>query len=152
MEDDEYIIDLTARKDNSHTVVSRIMDDGAIRIFVSSVVAKEFSGNNGAIMTLRLTAASDFSKQAIIELKNTICAEAIGKRHKFNDEICKVNSGDSHSQSGDVNGDGVVNIGDINVLINLILAGKMSQSGDVNNDGQVNIADINAVIDLILKG
>ena len=52
---------------------------------------------------------------------------------------------------GDVNADGVVNIADINVLINLILSDKSSQEGDVNGDGVVNIADINMVIDQILR-
>ena len=51
---------------------------------------------------------------------------------------------------GDVNGDSVVNISDVNVLINMILTGISSNSGDVNGDGAVNIADINYVIGIIL--
>lgn len=53
--------------------------------------------------------------------------------------------------TGDTNDDGVVNIADINVLINLILTGNTSPAGDVNGDGVINIADINAVIGLILN-
>ena len=54
---------------------------------------------------------------------------------------------------GDVNGDGDVNIGDINALISIILGGEDNTSGrsDVNGDGDVNIGDINAVIALILN-
>lgn len=52
---------------------------------------------------------------------------------------------------GDTNGDGTVNISDINVLIEMILSGKSQANGDVNGDGSVNIADVNAVIDIILK-
>ena len=52
---------------------------------------------------------------------------------------------------GDVNGDGEVNIADVNAVIDLILSGKTSVAGDVNGDGEVNIADVNAVLDLILK-
>lgn len=52
---------------------------------------------------------------------------------------------------GDVNGDGEINIADVNALIALILRGQSSATGDVNGDGEVNIADVNAVIDLILK-
>ena len=51
---------------------------------------------------------------------------------------------------GDVNGDGAVNISDINALINIILTDNSSTGGDVNGDGQVNISDINAVIGIIL--
>ena len=53
---------------------------------------------------------------------------------------------------GDVNGDGEVNIADINAVIDIILNGSKNPSGDVNGDGETNIADINAVIDIILGG
>ena len=52
---------------------------------------------------------------------------------------------------GDVNGDGEVNIADINAAIDMILIGDQSSNGDVNEDGEVNIADINAIIDIILN-
>ena len=54
--------------------------------------------------------------------------------------------------TGDINGDGVVNISDINVLINMILTGNHAPAGDVNKDGQVNISDVNATINIILTG
>ena len=57
---------------------------------------------------------------------------------------------DLPSTPDDVNGDGEVNIADINAVIDLILNGNEDARGDVNGDGEVNIADINAVIDLIL--
>ena len=52
---------------------------------------------------------------------------------------------------GDVNGDGAVNIADINEVIDMILAGTYKEAGDVNGDGAVNIGDINTVIAIILK-
>ena len=51
---------------------------------------------------------------------------------------------------GDVNGDGVVNISDVNAVISLILAGGYDKKADVNGDGVVNISDINQVIGIIL--
>ena len=54
---------------------------------------------------------------------------------------------------GDVNGDGEVNIADVNAVIGAILGGNgYNPAADVKNDGEVNIADINAVIDIILGG
>ena len=54
---------------------------------------------------------------------------------------------------GDVNGDGEVNIADINAVIAIILGGNGdTTAGDVNGDGEVNIADINAIIAIILGG
>lgn len=52
---------------------------------------------------------------------------------------------------GDVNGDGEVNIADVNTLIDMILTGITDSRGDVNEDHEVNIADVNALIDLILN-
>ena len=58
----------------------------------------------------------------------------------------------SDYKKGDVNGDGDVNIADINKLISIILGGEDDTEGrsDVNGDGDVNIGDINAVIAIIL--
>ena len=53
--------------------------------------------------------------------------------------------------SGDVNGDGEINIADINAVIDMILSGTASDRGDVNGDGETNIADVNALIDFVLS-
>jgi hypothetical protein len=53
---------------------------------------------------------------------------------------------------GDVNGDGEVNIADVNAVIAVILGSENSSSADVNGDGEVNIADVNVLIDIILNG
>ena len=56
------------------------------------------------------------------------------------------------SLKGDVNGDGEVNIADINALLDAILTGDTgAPSLDINGDSEVNVADINALIDLILS-
>ena len=53
---------------------------------------------------------------------------------------------------GDVNGDGEVNIADVNLVIDFILSGSGAPgAADVNHDSEVNIADINALIDIILS-
>lgn len=54
--------------------------------------------------------------------------------------------------TGDVNGDGTVDISDVNIIINLML-GKASEEefeGDINGDGDVDISDVNAVINIML--
>jgi alpha-amylase len=54
------------------------------------------------------------------------------------------------NNAADANGDGEVNIADINTIIDVILSGGLLPAADVNGDGEVNIADINFVIDFIL--
>ena len=52
---------------------------------------------------------------------------------------------------GDVNGDGEVNIADVNTLIDMILTGSFTTRGDLNSDGEANIADVNILIGLLLQ-
>ncbi|MBR5673276.1 MAG: CotH kinase family protein [Muribaculaceae bacterium] len=59
-------------------------------------------------------------------------------------------------QVGDVNGDGEINIADVNGLIDILL-GRFANydtrhRADPNYDGEINIADVNAIIHYILGG
>ena len=56
---------------------------------------------------------------------------------------------------GDLNEDYLVNIGDLNQMIDIILSGKENtptgKLADLNADGMVNISDVNLLIDIIFK-
>lgn len=58
------------------------------------------------------------------------------------------------STPGDVNGDGLVDVTDLNNLINVVLgndnADKYDGRADVNQDGTVDVSDLNAVVNFIL--
>lgn len=55
------------------------------------------------------------------------------------------------SVNGDVNGDGTVDISDVNAVINIMLGkADMVDAADVNGDGNVDISDVNAVINIML--
>lgn len=57
-------------------------------------------------------------------------------------------------RKGDVNGDGAVDISDVNALINVILGRKSADdfvSCDLNHNGYVDIADVNILINLIMN-
>lgn len=59
------------------------------------------------------------------------------------------------TKKGDVNGDGTVDVSDVNILINIILgnddASKYDGRADVNGDGTVDVSDANALINLVLN-
>lgn len=156
MEDDEYIIDLTSRKDYSHSLSCFEQGDGAIRIYVSSMSTAAFSGNSGAIMTISLTASSDFHGPATISLKNTICAEPIGTKHVLQDETCTVNSSSSSVILGDVDDNGSVGISDVSALIDYLLSGDTEgvnlEAADCDHNNNVGISDVSALIDFLLTG
>lgn len=52
---------------------------------------------------------------------------------------------------GDVNGDSIVNIQDVILLVSSILNGQTDDSGDINVDGTVNILDVIQIVNIILN-
>jgi hypothetical protein len=56
---------------------------------------------------------------------------------------------------GDVNGDGEINVADINFVIGILLDAGMHgdalSRADVNEDGEINIADVNTLVGMILS-
>lgn len=56
---------------------------------------------------------------------------------------------------GDVNGDGVVNITDITLMVNHILGQTLpvflKQNADINNDKSINISDVTSLVNIILN-
>ena len=55
--------------------------------------------------------------------------------------------------SGDVNGDGLINVQDIQACVNHILGTQdWGEAGDVNNDGAVNVLDVQTIVNIILGG
>ena len=74
-----------------------------------------------------------------------------GKTLRGSDVEFVTRSGEHHVDNVlDVNADGIVNIADMNVVINVILRGNNDRTCDVNGDGLVNISDLNAIISSIL--
>lgn len=60
---------------------------------------------------------------------------------------------DNYSVKGDVNADGIVDIIDVNVLINIILgSSNRTARADLNADGMIDVVDLNILIDLVLNG
>jgi hypothetical protein len=55
------------------------------------------------------------------------------------------------SIEGDVNGDSLVNVQDIIVTVNFILANDYDSNADQNSDGSVNILDIVQIVNIILS-
>ena len=51
---------------------------------------------------------------------------------------------------GDINADGIVNIQDIILIVNMVLSNNDDPSGDVNADGIVNILDVVQIVNIIL--
>ncbi len=57
----------------------------------------------------------------------------------------------SNGQTGDVNQDGIINILDVILVVNMALSSEYNQLADINGDGIVNILDIILLVNLILN-
>ena len=68
---------------------------------------------------------------------------------------CDVCGGDGSScgLAGDLNGDGMLNILDVVMLVNIVLGyGDPLPSGDLNGDGVLNVLDVVVLVNIILGG
>ena len=147
LDGDEYIVDPTSRS-NKHVISSNLLENGAVRIFVTSQNSRAFTGSSGAILSINITAADTFDK-GVLTLTNTVLVEENGVRHLFDDATASVNGGGT--KQGDVNGDGVVSGADVTALYNVLLDGaEAGGDADVNGDGVVSGADVTAIYNLLL--
>ena len=147
-EDGDYIFDLTSRKARDHNIASQLQVDGAIRVMSYSPSIKAYSGNSGALITFNVIAAADFTAPVTIELMNTLFTTTAGTEIAFADEQCTVSKG----LMGDVNGDGIVDVGDVTRLIGVVLNGETGDEYDLNGDGYVDVGDVTRLIDWVLNG
>lgn len=145
-DDDEYVIDLTSRA-GSHTISTNKVSDGIIRIFIPSYPATAFTGKSGAVAVARLKASDSFTDTQPIGLCGSVAIELNGTKHNLAD--CWTTAGASNPL--DVNGDGNVDVGDVNTILAAILAGNHNAAYDVNGDHNVDVGDVNTILEVILK-
>ena len=117
----------------------------------------DFSTDQGATWTTldAVTASPGILQHYILEIPiedpvRFRLAQTAGVRANIDDIVIYKLEQQVTPIQGDLNGDGVVNISDINVIINLILNGDTIEAADVNGDHAVNVTDLNAIINIIL--
>jgi len=52
--------------------------------------------------------------------------------------------------SGDVNDDGLINVLDVVLLINIVLSNEYNPLADINNDGVIDVLDVVVLVNFIL--
>ena len=120
-------------------VTMSMSDNEYFYVNASTFTASEM--NNGTSFTITFTADDPGTFDNLITIGNEEAAST------FTVRATAVETG----VAGDVNGDGEVNIADVNAVINIILGDDSSGiDGDVNGDNEVNIADVNSIIAIIL--
>ena len=51
---------------------------------------------------------------------------------------------------GDINGDDIIDVVDINILTNFILSGNINERADISGDGELDVLDLNCLINIII--
>ncbi len=142
--------DLVARQLNGETWVQSYVHNHVLRYMPTAYNGDplSFSGNSYE-KTYQVELASEWQPE-----KMRVVAFVHQQGSTPNDKQvinCEATPLLDNTVAGDVNGDGKVDIADVNAIINMML-GKATQTlaGDVTGDGNVDIADVNAVINIML--
>lgn len=153
-DDGEFLLDLTGRNPSDQTIISKLRDDGALRMVSFCMSVRPYSGNKGPIVVINLHADESFTGPATIGLKFTFFATVDGTEITLPEESCNVQLL-AQQLKGDANGDGLVNISDVTAIINYLLSGCISsfhtENADMNDDNNVNITDATMLINAIMQ-
>ena len=150
----DYNIELSERTTaRRHSVASRVMPDGALRVVVSSQQNATFSGNSGTLLTLVLFPASTLEAGDYdVELKNVILTDPQANRYAAPDMKSVITV--STYTLGDVNNDGFIDVADLAGVVRFILenadATLIFNAADMDGNGVVEINDYAALVNVIL--
>lgn len=138
---------------SKHSVSVVDLGNDKYRILAYSMGNDVIDGNDGEIMSLLFSSKTSTTTE--IKLENVTISDCLGTNKCSALPTSIIAKYGNTAVKGDVNGDGVVDIADINTIINIILqlTDPSSTVGnpDINGDTVIDIADLNAIINIILK-
>ena len=146
------IVTINGDRTETHTLSTRVLDDGSIRIVGTSMDNDALYGNDGELLELGINIASwvDNGEYAI-QLKDVKLTNADKKTIACSDKTFMVKVG---GKLGDVNNDDEIDVTDVVLIIDDILMKNPSNYdaslADVNSDGYIDVTDVVMVIDAIL--
>ncbi len=137
---------------NGHVLeVSEPNNDGVYHFLGYSARNKSLRGRSGELINLTIRCDEDAEAGSFSAfVYDLIFSDPNKVEVDFADFSFGINiTGDN--KRGDVNGDSLVDISDVVVLVNMILGStEKNAPADVNNDGLVDISDVVALVNIIL--
>lgn len=151
VQDDEgFVCWLSNRTTSNHVLSAFKQEDGSLRLFVTTQNARAITGNDGVLFTVTLRALPGYGAREAITLHHCIAVEEDATKHDLDDVVFNLFE---TANKFDVNGDGSINVGDVNVVLIEIIAhpdGDGDSKYDVNSDGSVNVGDVNTILAYII--
>ena len=136
------------------TSINYMKSTGVYKVAVISLNSKVISGDDGVVCTFKLKLADDvdYGKYAV-KIQGARYSLVTGESSVIMPETISILSVDNYL-TGDVNGDGDVDISDAVCIVNHVVGKETPKyseaAADVNCDGTVDIADAVRVINLIV--
>lgn len=79
---DDYLIDIARTTTKRHSLATRVMPDGALRIVLSSMTNATFSGNSGAVLYVTVAISNQVEVgNYVVNLKNIVLTDAQAIRY-----------------------------------------------------------------------
>lgn len=153
---DDYVYTLSERYDKSGcTVMINPLADDTYRVVLYSLNNVSITGNQGAILTLRIKSDIDLEAGTYKGFVDNIVFNGHGNVSNYIDEFSFTIIANSYPM-GDVNHDGYVNITDVMLAVNYIIGKNLSvfylENADLNADNTVNISDVMAIVNIVIRG
>ncbi len=151
---DDYLIEMSRTTARRHSIASRVMNDGALRVVISSTQNSTFTGDSGQLLSLVLLPNSTLEAGNYeVELKNIVLTDPDANRYAVADVKGYINV--RTYTMGDVNNDGYIDVADLAGVVRFILenadASLVFNAADMDGNGVVEINDYAALVNVILN-
>lgn len=153
-ENGNYLIDLARdRASASHSVTCRQMQNGNLRLLITSPVADPINGNEGTLFTLHMTVAPEIADGIYnLNLCNVVLADVAAGTYYAPDTFAPIEV--KSYIKGDANGDDVVNVGDYVTTANYILEMNpdpfIFEAADVDENNAIDVGDLVGIVNIVL--
>ena len=144
-----------SNRHNGHSEsLNRNETTGVYSFAVLSIQSREVTGNDGTVLTLKLSVADNVSLgDYAVKIQNAKYSLTSGSAKVSLPETISILTIENYMQ-GDVNGDGDVDIADAVCIVNHVV-GKPTptfnvNAADVNGDGDIDIADAVRIVNLVV--
>ena len=145
---------LNGIEDANYHIYEQRIDTATTRILGYSDNLLQFNLENEAFLLLELEMdkLAAYNNNNYISISNVLLANNDMYPTRIDDMYIPINV---HALKGDVDGNNIIDVVDVNAIINIILklnsaSNYIIANADVNGDERIDIEDVNAVINMIL--
>ncbi len=138
-----------------HVLTANIVEAGKVRVVLFSLNSATLPAGEGelAVLSFNVAAGAQPGDSCPLSLTSTALSgvNAGSVPAEVLDGLFLV----PERQKGDINGDGVINVQDVVLTVNIILGkttptGEMEHAADANGDGMINVQDVVKIVNVIL--